>query len=734
MLPSFVKRYLIALEKYKWAGLAGFVVISSISGFVAAFQSPPATRYQAQGRLTYSAPPDLFSATGATLQQRGQAVTKEILLSDNVLKLTSQKLVAQQLAIKPEKILANARVSLETAAASADAPKPKAAAPASAPLQILVSYKGDTPEKATAVAEALLSSMVEQSRQFNTQQLSRIVDNLNQILPKVDRELRQSEQNLQDYAQREGTAIQAAESGSLLQALTLNQQQQRNLKLQVAGVEAQIHSLESQLGLSPEEAYTSSALSADPIIADLRVKIYQVEQQRQLFSKTLRSEHPSMVDLQNQLDSYNSLLQQRVSEVIGGGKLAAPLPASQSIRQASSLDPARQTLATNLVTLQTQRQTLEQQLVNLAQAEQQLRQEYSGIPNKQLEQQRLQQQVTLKQNYYNQIQARLADARLAQEETVGSLVVVQPPQTTKLPESGLNSLVIIIVGSGAGLVVGAGLVLLLGSLDSTFYMLEDVQAALRQEEVPVLGILPILPEETGLLLLDTASSPYLESYERLRSTIRRIGGSKALKVVLITSTVGSEGKTVTAYNLAIASARAGKRTLLLEANLRSASAVRALHITVDPNSVMEPLRYYGNVSDCVQLVPEVENLYIIPSAGPQRHAAAILESSEMRRLLDDARGRFDLVILDAPALNHCNDALLLEPYSDGLALVTRPGYTEEGLLTETVREFVDSSQIRFLGAMINGADIPIQVLEAANQDDRDDEAPDEEREAIKLGA
>jgi Mrp family chromosome partitioning ATPase len=106
----------------------------------------------------------------------------------------------------------------------------------------------------------------------------------------------------------------------------------------------------------------------------------------------------------------------------------------------------------------------------------------------------------------------------------------------------------------------------------------------------------------------------------------------------------------------------------------------------------------------------------------------------MRRLLDDARGRFDLVILDAPALNHCNDALLLEPYSDGLALVTRPGYTEEGLLTETVREFVDSSQIRFLGAMINGADIPIQVLEAANQDDRDDEAPDEEREAIKLGA
>ena len=731
MAPPFVKRYLIALERHRWAGLLGFALVSGLSGLVAALQSPTADRYQARGILTYSTPPDTFSATGVALQQQGQTVTKEILLSDNVLQLTSQQLATQQIELKPKAILSDTRVSVEsplTATESKEKAKPTS-------FKAVVIYQDTNREQATTVTNALMEAMVEQSRQFNTQQLDRIVQNLNQILPKVDQELRQAERQLEQYVQKEGTAIQTAESGSLLSALTSNQAQQRQIRLELAGVDAQILSLESRLGMSPDEAYASSALSADPIIADLRVKIYSAEQQKQLLSKTLRPDHPSMVDLQNQLDSFDRLLRERVSEVIGGGKTTQPLQASQAvIRQASSLDPARQTLASNLVGLQTQRDTLQQQFAILVQAEQELRRDYASVPNKQLEQQRFQQQVTLKQTYYNQVQARLADAKLAQEETVGSLMVVQPAQTEQLPSQGLSSLVILLVGSGVGLLVGAGLVLLLGSLDSTFYTLEDLQAALRQEEVPVLGVLPVLPDEVDHLpVLDGASSVYLEFYERLRSTLRRVGGGKALKVVLLTSTLGEEGKSVTAYNLAIASARAGRRTLLIEADIRSASGADSLRLAVDPENIVEPLRYYGDLSDCIRLVPNVENLYVVPSVGPQRHAAAILESSEMRRLLEDARGRFDLAILDTPSLNRCNDALLLEPYTDGLVLVTRPGYTEEALLNETVQEFIVSDQIRFLGAVINAAEIPVQISDFLEAEESDLPGhADDEREKIQL--
>jgi capsular exopolysaccharide synthesis family protein len=711
MALPFLKRYLLALDRHKWAGLAGFIAVTGISGVIATFQPPPAETYLAQGILIYNSPPEIFSATGATLQQQGQAVTEEMLLSEAVIDYAITKLKQAEIGMSVQRIQDNARVTI--AGQQNETPAAEGSPPASGILQIIVRYRDNRAERADAVTIALMEGMVEQSRQFNTQQLNRISQNLNQILPVVTQELRQAEQQLESYVREEGTALQAAESGSLLSTITGNQQQQRQIRLTLAGIDAQLSSLQTRLGLTPDQAYASSALSADPIIADLRTRIYQTEAQQNLLAKTLRPNHPSMIELQDQLNTFDQLMQARVSEVLGGRGGTAPLPSSQ-IRQSINLDPARQELASTLVGLQTQRETLQQQLAALANAEKELRQEYAGIPNKQLEQQRLQQQVALKQAFYNQIQARLADAKLAQEETVGSLVVAQPPQIEVQPPKGAGGLVILIVGGLMGLVVGSGLVLLLDAIDPVIYTLEDVQAALRSQDVPILGLLPSLPwqmEIEGLPIIADAHSAYLDSYERLRGNLRRIGGDKALRIILITSTLPEEGKTVVAYNLAIASARAGKRTLLIEGDLRSASQVMALKIKPDLNSPLEPLRFYGSLSDCVHLAPEIENLYIVPSVGLQRQAAAIIESSEMRRLFEDARGRFDLVIVDSPALNRYNDALLLEPYTDGLLLVTRPGDTEAGLLNEATQQFMDSEELQFLGAVINDADIPIDFTD-----------------------
>ncbi|NJR66240.1 MAG: lipopolysaccharide biosynthesis, partial [Leptolyngbyaceae cyanobacterium CRU_2_3] len=596
MSPPFIKRYLLALDRHKWAGLAGFIAVTGLSGGVAAIQPPPSETYLAQGLLTYSAPPEVFSATGASLQQQGQAVTAEMLLAPPVLDYAIQQLQQQKLEVSARRIQQNAKVVVTGTSGPAPAEESKSNAGG---LRITVTYRDTQEERTAAVATALLDAMVEQSREFSVQQLNRISDNLNQLLPKVTRELRQTEQKLEEYVRQEGTALQAAESGALLSNITSNQQQQRQIRLSLSGIEAQINSLQSRLGLTPDQAYASSALSADPIIADLRAKIYQAEAQQDLLSKTLRPDHPTMVDLQNQFTTYSQLLQGRVTEVLGG-QGAAPLQGSSQIRQAINLDPARQQLASTLVGLQTQRETLQQQYALLAFTEQEQRQEYAGIPNKQLEQQRLQQQVILKQTFYDQVQARLADVKLAQEEAVGSLVIAQKPQIEIQPPKGASSLVILLVGGFMGLVVGGGLVMLLDAIDPTIYTLEDLQAALRSQDVPILGLLPSLPwdgEATSLPIIAEATSPYLDPYERLRGTLRRIGGSKALRLVLITSTLSEEGKTTTAYNLAIASARAGKRTLLIETDLRSPSHAAALKVTPDPRQpIGTPCANYGQLS------------------------------------------------------------------------------------------------------------------------------------------
>ena len=688
-------------------------MVMGLSG-VAAMQPKPPTSFVASGLLAYSSPPVTLSQTGTALQEQGRSLTAEVLLSDPVVNA-----VAQAVEVDPIELRQQAEVVVNPEAeASRDRNEADAAA-----YRVLVRYRDQDANQAQAIAGRLMETIVEQSRQFNTQQLNSIANNLQQLRSQVGQELQQAERNLEQYVRQQAPAVQAAQEGDVLGAITGGQAQQRQIRLTIAGIDAQIRSLQGRLGLTPDQAYASSALSADPIIANLRAEIYQTESQMQVLAPDLRPQHPTMTQLRNQKQAYEQLLQQRVAEVIGGNQQTAPLRSAGQIRQDSSLDPARQQLANTLVNLQTQRDTLQQQLTTLQQAEGQLRQQYANIPNRQLQQSRLQQEVALKRTFYDQIQARLADVTLAEKETVGSLVVLQPVRTELSEAAGPSGPMILLVGSFVGLLVGGGLVLLLDSLDATFHTLQDLQASLRQQEVPVLGLLPLLPDRVALpertrvalpeqyhsdLPLVTPDSPYIEPFDRCRSNLRRATGSKFPKLVILTSTIASEGKTVSAYNLAIASAYAGKRTLLIEADLRSPSHANVLRVTPDPEAAIDPLRYYGHLSDCIRLVPDIENLYLLPSPGVQRQASAILESSEMRRLLDDSRGRFDLVILDTPALSRYNDALLLEPYVDGLVLVARPGYTEESLLTEAIEQFTESEDIQFLGAVINGADIPMQ--------------------------
>jgi capsular exopolysaccharide synthesis family protein len=707
MVLPLVKRYLLAFQRHRWVGLTGFTVVLGVSGVMAALQSAPTSIYRTTGVLTYNAPPETFSATGTSLKQQGQAMTREMLTSSYVLQQAVDILGEQGIQTEARELRRRAKVTTNKDPEVQAEPRSKEEEEEKLPLRVDVVYEDADSDRSKAIATALMAAMIDQSLQFNRQQLNSIIDNLNQLLPTVTQELREAERNLEQYIRQEGTAIQAAESGSLVAAITSNQQQQRETQFVLTGIEAQILSLQSRLGLTPDQAYAASALSADPIISDLRAKIYQAEAQMKLLTPMLRSEHPSLLELQTQLDTYNQLLRSRVAEVIGGNGAGSLL--GNSIFQASSLDPARQELASLLVNLQTQQETLQQQLNNLLRTEQRLRQEYANIPNKQLEQQRLEQQVTLKRAFYDQIQARLADVTLAQEETVGSLVLVQEPQTEVQIEPKPSGLVILLVGVGMGLCVGGGLIFLLDALDSKFYTVEDLQTALRQQEVPILGVLPTLPwgcDTEHLPIIDRADSPYLEPFERLRSNLRRSAISgKTTKTVLITSVFSEEGKTFTAYNLAIASARAGKRTLIIEANLRSPSQAAVLNIMLDPDPALEPLQYYETLSNCMHLVPEIENLYIVPSVDSLNQEATILESGEMRRLLEDARGRFDLVILDTPSLSRCNDALLLAPYTDGLLLTTRPGYTEEGPLVETIQELLETEETQLLGAVITTADL-----------------------------
>ncbi|MEG4273765.1 MULTISPECIES: AAA family ATPase [unclassified Microcoleus] len=716
MTLSVVKRYLIAFDQYKWVGLATLAVTVGVSGVVAV-QPKAAPVYVAIGTLAYDRPSVIFSSTTTKIQQEGQEISKDMLLDTRVVEPAAEKLIKPEEKLNKEEAKEKIQALAKKLGKDVQIKMPSKNNDPSALIQVL--YKNADRQRAVKVVETLMYQMVARSETLNTSRLRETIAQINKRLPTVTQELREAEAKLESYEKREGTSILAAQSGALPQAITSSQQQQRQLRVQLGGIEAQMNSLQERLGLNVEQAYVAQALSADPIIAQLRVQLFSIESQLKILRSDLQEEHPKIVELVKQKQAFEQQLQQRQSEVLGGNGVAAPLRSADRIRVDSSLDPARQQLAQTLIALQTQRDAVQQQLQGIEKTEQLLRREHATIPNKQLEQARLAQQVAFKKALYDKMQSALVDAEAAVAETTGSLRIAQLPQTDDVESNKRGLPVMLAVGGFVGLLLGGGLIFLLGMLNGKFYSWEEVRAALAEKEVPILAVLPEVTvfdsygDEIMPLALE-ANSPYLEFYERLRTNLRRIG-NKPVKVVLLTSAAPLEGKSFSAYNLAIASARSGKRTLLIEADLRSASNVESLKIAADPLATVEPLHYYGNISECVLLVPEVENLYVVPSPGFLRQASAVLESSEMRRLFEDVRNRFDFVVVDSPALSECNDALTLEPYTDGMILVARPGYTLSSMLSEAADQLLESeddeshkSGPRLLGAIINGADIPVK--------------------------
>lgn len=700
MAPPIVKRFFVSLSQNKFIGLFVFLLVLGGSGVFAMIQKPPPKSFISIGSLAFDTPPPIFTQTGQQIQEQGRIVNEKTLMSPGVMEKVLQKLKidpqdkeAQNLI---QDILDNTKIALPDEAKGQ-------------PL-IVVGYTNPSKEKGQAIITFLLDSMVEHSEDLNKAQLTAKIEAIKERLPEAERELDQAEKNLDNYVRKEGSQILAALDGSLVGRITGSQKQQEDKELALEAVKAQMRSIESKLEMSAIEAKDNAALSADPVVASAQAAILDLERQIQTFEEKYLPSYPPLIQLREQLAINEKFLRQRARDVVGNDRVfTLPL---EALRVKSSLDPARQQLANQLVGLDTQRETLEKEIETLERIRKDLRREYEQFPNKQMQQQRLQQEVALKQTFYSQIKSALVDAQAAEVETTGSLTIAEPPATkpgeVKEP---LSTPIVIAAGGVIGILAGAGVIFLLATLDPRLHTPEEIREKLIEQDVPLLGEIPYISSfafgQEKTAILQTLDSPYLSFYERLRSKLRRLSHPSP-KMVLVTSASRNEGKTVTAYNLAIASACAGQRTLLIEADLRSDSAAQDIKITPDPESYLEPLRYYSSQSDCIRLVPEVENLYIVPCPGKQQRAAAIIESSELQRLLTEVKGRFDFIVVDSPSLTSCNDALLLEPLTNGIILTTRPGETKGSILNEALDQLTEA-ELPLLGVIINDIeqDVPL---------------------------
>jgi capsular exopolysaccharide synthesis family protein len=176
-----------------------------------------------------------------------------------------------------------------------------------------------------------------------------------------------------------------------------------------------------------------------------------------------------------------------------------------------------------------------------------------------------------------------------------------------------------------------------------------------------------------------------------------------LKVVLVTSPRTGTGATMTASNLAVSLARAGQRTLLIDADLRQSSLARLHALAVD-RGLNQVLQGEGPVSKVIQRCP-VENLDAIAAGTEVLNSTPLLLSSRLKNVLTEVRSHYDVVIVDSPAVLESFDACILALLADGVLLVVRDGVTRRADAEAAVR-LLRKMKAPLLGAVFNDAQGP----------------------------
>lgn len=192
-----------------------------------------------------------------------------------------------------------------------------------------------------------------------------------------------------------------------------------------------------------------------------------------------------------------------------------------------------------------------------------------------------------------------------------------------------------------------------------------------------------------------------EYYNSIRTNIQFSG--RDLKVITLTSAQSGEGKSTTSVNLAISFARAGFRTLLIDADTRNSVMSGTFKSKERYDGLTSYLSGNAELSDVI-CDTTVDNLMIIPAGQVPPNPTSLIQNDNFKSMIETVRGLYDYVIIDTPPLGLVIDAAILAHHSDASLLVVKAGADKRRTITK-LKEQLEQSGSVFLGVILNKYDI-----------------------------
>ncbi|MBI5149425.1 MAG: CpsD/CapB family tyrosine-protein kinase [Candidatus Omnitrophica bacterium] len=190
-----------------------------------------------------------------------------------------------------------------------------------------------------------------------------------------------------------------------------------------------------------------------------------------------------------------------------------------------------------------------------------------------------------------------------------------------------------------------------------------------------------------------------EQYKILRTNVLSTSAKRPLKTLVVTSSVHSEGKTVTSLNLAMVLAQSTQKpkVLLIDADMRRGRVAKYLGVD-HKTGLTEILSGKAELSEALFHV-DLENLAFIAAGAVAENPAELLGSETMKRFLAEMKTQFDYIVLDTPPIVSVTDSGIIGALADGVLMVIQAGRTQRGIV-QRATELLDQSHCKVIGHVL----------------------------------
>lgn len=519
-------------------------------------------------------------------------------------------------------------------------------------------YQDPNPLKAKAIVDCVNRVYLKNTLELKNQASKQTIDFLDEQLQRTEEKLVESERQLEAFvAENKTNSIRDIYAQSISQIKEIDREIDK-VQLQLNRMANIVAAFDQGDTLSYHNLAGNSELLGE--FSQIMDRILQKKNELKALQYTSNSNTLAFQYLQNEITSLEKTLKK-------------------------SSEDSREILESQLKKLNTEKSILENEIQNL--------------PEKETEYNRLKRLYDLNEKFYLLLIDKKAEFGISEAGTIPDFQVLSPanlPSTAVFPKK----MDVYLIGIGGGMILSF---LLIGVRFFTNNTIDSVEEIERVLNIPILGVVPFHKSKNRHSKLVVTENPKAELAEAIRSIRTNLDfmapDSEKSKILSITSTISSEGKTFVSVNLGAIIAMSNQKVILIDLDMRKPK----LHLALDTANDygMSNLLIGKMALNEVIRNTSYNNLDYIASGPPPPNPSELILLPEMDDILKKLREQYDVIIMDSPPIGLVTDGIILMKKADIPVYILKAEYSKKGFL-KSINKLQNQKGISHLSLILNG--------------------------------